>query len=115
MAGASVTGQYRGQVAFPSMDYEFARFNVLPTVSVLGHGNQTSLNNLTLNSAGTSTAVDIWQLITPTTSVAIAGLQIPPGFVPGLTFFYDISCPAGIIVNAKSGQADFTVSFRENQ
>src|SRR5947209_7327815 len=115
MAGASIIGSYRGQLAFPNMDYEFARFNVIPTSSVLGNGNQTSLNNLTLGSAGKDTKIDLWQLVTTTTSVQIAGLQLPAGFIPGLTFFYDISCPAGVIVNAKSGQADFTVSFRENQ
>jgi len=113
MAGASITQQHRGQVSQPGMDYEFSRYNTFPTVSVLGHGNQTSLHVVTVNSAGGGMAFDVWQLLSATTSVGIG--SVTHGGGTGLTFFYDISCPAGIIFNAKAGPADITVVFRENQ
>jgi hypothetical protein len=112
MAGGQITPISRGIGATPSMDFETVGIPT-PTLvqTVIGHGNPTTLQSITINSAGTTT-VQLWK-VSGTTSTNVGNINHTA--TAAVTLWYNAAAQNGWIINEAGGVGhDMTISFREN-
>jgi len=116
-----VTTVSRGQTAVGELDFETVNYQGVQIV--LGHGHPTTLEVVTINSAGGTgqKLLQVWKLTAPTTSVSISVINIfsVAGSSPTApSYFYRACGPFGwILAPAARGaawDADVTATFREN-